>query len=60
MCRKEAKVLQIEPNSIYRKCKESAHMFLVAHPISHPSLDITPTRTSVIEVEVNKLQLRPV
>jgi hypothetical protein len=37
---KEVKVLQIEPNTTYRKYMESAHMSLTDHPISQPSLDI--------------------
>jgi hypothetical protein len=28
ICWKEAKVMQIEPNSTYRKCKEADHMVL--------------------------------
>jgi hypothetical protein len=38
----EAKVLQIEPNIIYKKYKESTHMSLLDHPISQSSLDISP------------------
>jgi hypothetical protein len=33
ICGNEAKVLKIEPNTTYRKYKESAHMSLVDHPI---------------------------
>jgi hypothetical protein len=44
----EAKVLQIEPNTTYRKYKESAHMSLTDHPTSQPSLDISPIWTPVI------------
>jgi hypothetical protein len=53
-------VLQIEPNSTYRKCKESAHMVLAVHLISPTSLDIFLTRTPVIAAEVSILQLLPV
>jgi hypothetical protein len=60
ICWKEAKILQIEPNATYRKYKESANMSLVAHPISWPSLDVSPIWTFIIEVEVRKLQLREV
>jgi predicted GIY-YIG superfamily endonuclease len=60
ICWNEAKVLQIEPNTAYRKYKESAHMSQLDHPISHPSLDISPIWTPVITAEVKKLQLRPV
>jgi hypothetical protein len=55
ICWKEAKLLQIEPNTTYRKYNESAHMSLVDHPISQPCLDISP----IIAAEVRKLQLCP-
>jgi hypothetical protein len=48
--------LQIEQNITYRKYKESAHMSLIDHPISQPSLDISP----IITAQVKKLQLHPV
>jgi hypothetical protein len=51
--------LKIEPNTTYRKHKESAHMSLVDNPSSQPSLDISPIWTPVIAAEVRKLQLRP-
>jgi hypothetical protein len=35
-------------------------MSLIDHPISQPSLDISPSRTPVIAAEVKELQLRPV
>jgi hypothetical protein len=38
----ETKVLQIEPNTAYRKYKELAHMSLVGHLRSQPSLDFSP------------------
>jgi hypothetical protein len=60
ICWKEAKVLQIEPYTTYRKYKESADLSLVDHPISQPSLDICPLWTRIIEAEIRKLQLRPV
>jgi DNA-binding transcriptional regulator YhcF (GntR family) len=34
ICWNEAKILQIEPNTTYRKYKEFAHMSLIDHPIS--------------------------
>jgi hypothetical protein len=34
-------------------------MSLVDHPISQPSLDISPMWTPIIAAEVRKLQLRP-
>jgi predicted GIY-YIG superfamily endonuclease len=60
LCWKEAKVLQIEPNTTYRKYKESARMSLLDHPISQPSLDISPIWTPVITAEVRKPQFRTV
>jgi hypothetical protein len=45
ICWKEVKVLQIEPNTTYRKYKESAHMSVINHLISQPSLDIFPIWT---------------
>jgi hypothetical protein len=59
ICWKEANDLQIEPNTTYRKYRESANMSLVDHPISQPSLDMSPIWTSIIVAEVRKLQLRP-
>jgi hypothetical protein len=59
-CWKEAEVLQIEPNTTHRKYKESAHMSLVDHPISQPSLDISPIWTPLMVAEIRKLRLRPV
>jgi predicted GIY-YIG superfamily endonuclease len=35
----EARVLEIESNSRYRKYKESAHMVCLTNPISQPNLD---------------------
>jgi hypothetical protein len=37
----------------YRKYKESAHVSLLEHPISQPSLDISPIWTPIIASEVN-------
>jgi hypothetical protein len=51
-CWNEAKVLQTEPNTTYRKYKESAHISLINHLISQPSLDISPIWTHIITVEV--------
>jgi hypothetical protein len=56
----EAKVLQIEPNTTYRKYKESAHMSLLDHPISQPSLDISPIWTPIITAELKILQCHQV
>jgi hypothetical protein len=48
ICWNEEKALQIESNITYRKYKESADMSLLDHPISQPSLDISPIWTVVI------------
>jgi hypothetical protein len=40
--------------------KESSHMCLIEHPISQPSLDISPNWTPIIAADVKKLQLLPV
>jgi hypothetical protein len=45
ICWKEAKVLQIEPNITYKKCKEAAHMVLADRPTSQPNLVISPIWT---------------
>jgi hypothetical protein len=57
---KEAKVLQIEPNTTYRKYKESAHMSVVDPLISQPSSDISTIWTAITAAEVRKLQFCPV
>jgi hypothetical protein len=41
ICWNEAKVLQVKPNTTYRKYKESAHMYLIDQAISQPSSDIS-------------------
>jgi hypothetical protein len=60
ICWKEEKVLQIEPNTTYRNYKESAHMYLADHPISQPSLDISPIWNPIAAAEGRKPQLYPV
>jgi predicted GIY-YIG superfamily endonuclease len=59
ICWNEAKVLHIEPNTTYRKYKESFHMSLLDHPISQPSLGISPIWAPVITAEVKRIQLCP-
>jgi hypothetical protein len=54
------KVLQIEPDTTYRKYKKSVHISLIAHPISQPGVDISPIWTPIIAAEFRELQLRPV
>jgi hypothetical protein len=60
ICWKEAKVLEIEPDTTYRQYKESAHMCLVNYLISQLSLDISPIWTPIIAVEIRIIQLNPV
>jgi hypothetical protein len=40
------------PNTTYRKYKETVHLSLIGHPISQPSLDISPIWAPVITAEV--------
>jgi hypothetical protein len=48
-------------NTTYRKHKETGHIVSpVDHPISEPSLYISPLWTPIIAAEIRKLQLRPV
>jgi hypothetical protein len=54
LCWKAAKVLQIERNITYKKHKESTNIFLTDHPVSQPSLEISPIWTPVITAEVKK------
>jgi hypothetical protein len=44
----------------HRKYSESVHISLIGHPVSQPSLDISPIWTPVITAEVKILQLRQV
>jgi hypothetical protein len=50
----EARVLEVESNSRYRKYKESAHMACSTNPTSQPSLGISPIWIPLINEEVNK------
>jgi hypothetical protein len=54
ICWNQAKVSHIEPNTTYRNHKEYAHMSLVDHPISQPSLDTSPIWTPIIAAEFRK------
>jgi hypothetical protein len=59
ICWNEAKVLQIEPNTTYRRYNESAHMSLIDHPIRQPSLEFSPIWTHVIATGVTNLHTTP-
>jgi hypothetical protein len=52
----EARVLEIESNSRYRKYNESAHMTCLTNPISQPSLVIFPIWIPLISNEVSNSQ----
>jgi hypothetical protein len=56
----DARVLEIESNSRYRKYKESAHMACLTNSISQPSLDISPIWTPLLSNEVSNSQRRSV
>lgn len=60
ICWKEEKVLQMEPNTTYRKYKLSAYMSLEAHPNSQYTLDISPIQAPIDEAFVRKLQTHPI
>jgi hypothetical protein len=48
----EVRILGVESNSRYRKCKELAHMTCLNNLISQPSLDISPIWIPLISIEV--------
>jgi hypothetical protein len=50
----EAKILQIETNSRYRKLREYAHMACMINPISQPSLEVSTIWIPLINKEVGK------
>jgi predicted GIY-YIG superfamily endonuclease len=54
----EARILEIESNSRYRKYKELARMACLINPISQPSLDISPIWIPFISNEVINSQRR--
>jgi hypothetical protein len=56
VCRKKAKVLQIELNDICIKYKELVHMGCWANPVNQASFDISPIWISIISKEAGKLQ----
>jgi Na+-translocating ferredoxin:NAD+ oxidoreductase RnfC subunit len=54
----EARILEIESNSRYRKYKESSHVTCLTNPISQPSLDISPIWIPLISSEGANSQRR--
>jgi hypothetical protein len=58
ICLKEARVLQIEPNTTYRKYKESANISLTIRS-RQPSFDISLIWPPIFTSEIKQLKLRP-
>jgi hypothetical protein len=56
----DARILEIESNSRYRKYKESAHMECLVNPISESSLDIFHIWIPLVSSEVSNSQRRSV
>jgi hypothetical protein len=56
----DARILETESNSRYRKYKESAHMVCLSNPISQPSLDISSIWIHLISNEAYDSQRRSV
>jgi hypothetical protein len=56
----EARILEIENNSRYRKYKESVHIACFTNPISQPSMDISPICVPLISNEVTISQRKSV
>jgi hypothetical protein len=54
------RILEIESNSRYRKCKESAHVACLTILISQPSLDISAISIPLISKEVSNSERRSV
>jgi hypothetical protein len=52
----EAEAIQKEPNTIYRKYKESAHMAYLENMISQPSLELSPFWLPIIREEIKRMQ----
>jgi hypothetical protein len=52
----EARILEIESNSKYRKYKESAYVACLTNPISQPSLGISPIWIPLISNDVSNSQ----
>jgi hypothetical protein len=50
----EARILEIESNSRFRKYNESSHMTCLTNPISQPSLDVSPIWNPLISDEDTK------
>jgi hypothetical protein len=53
---KEAVVLQIESNYMWRKCKDLAYVTCAHQPVSQSSLETSPVWTPLGSREVSKIQ----
>jgi hypothetical protein len=51
----KARILEIESNSMHRKCKELGHMAGLTSPISNSNFDISPIWILLINNEVSNL-----
>jgi hypothetical protein len=51
----EAKAIQKEPNTIYRKHNESAHMAYLENTISQPNLEMSPIWLPIIKEEIKRI-----
>jgi predicted GIY-YIG superfamily endonuclease len=56
----QARVLEVESNSRFRKYKESAHIACSTNPISQPSLDISPIWIPLNTDEVTKSKMKSI
>jgi hypothetical protein len=55
-CWYEAKAIQKEQNTTYRKYKEFAHMAYLANTISQPSLELSPFWLPIVREEIKSIQ----
>jgi hypothetical protein len=51
----ETRILEIESNSRYKKCKELTHTACLINPIGQPSLEMYPVCIPLISREAGKL-----
>ena len=51
---KEARILEVETNSLYRNYKEAAHMSFLQYPIGQHSTEISPILYPLISKELKK------
>lgn len=51
---KEAKILEVEINSVYRKYKEATYLSCLQNPINKPSTEMSPIWYTLISKELSK------